>query len=96
MATKTLEKRVPDLEEIIDDIPRLINRRFAHVRAQLDGRDARVGTREFKVDGIRAELRAPPRVLAEMLDSQLYRFRSQNDRRIHLRPRPHPARARQI
>jgi chromosome segregation ATPase len=84
VATKTIEKRVSDLEEIIDDIPRLINVRFSFVRAQLDALDARIGTVEAKVDrleariggveakvdSIRTEVQALPRVLAEMLDER--------------------------
>jgi hypothetical protein len=70
MATKTIEKRVSDLEEIVDDIPRLINVRFSFVRAQLDALDARIGTVEAKLDALRTEVRALPRVLAEMLDER--------------------------
>ena len=80
MATKTIEKRVSDLEEIIDDIPRLINVRFSFVRAQLDALDARIGTVEAKVDrldtrlsGVEAKIEALPRVLAEMLDERAKR-----------------------
>jgi len=77
MATKTIEKRVSDLEEMVEDVPRLINMRFAHVRAQLDGLDARVSTLEAKIDRmtfelqtIKSEVQAMPRVLAEMLDER--------------------------
>ena len=77
MATKTIEKRVSDLEEIIDDVPRLLNIRFSYVRAQLDALDARIGTVEAKVDrlearigGVEAKIDALPRVLAEMLDER--------------------------
>jgi chromosome segregation ATPase len=84
VATKTIEKRVSDPEEIIDDIPRLINMRFSFVRAQLDALDARIGTVEakvdkleariggveVKVDSLRAEVQTLPRVLAEMLDER--------------------------
>jgi chaperonin cofactor prefoldin len=73
MATKTLEKRVSDLEEMVEDVPRLINMRFAHMRAQLDALDARVATLEVKMDNMRAELQALPRVLAEMLDERAKR-----------------------
>ena len=55
MATKAIEKRVSDLEEMVD-VPRLINMRFAHVRAQLDGLDARVSTLEAKIDRMSFEL----------------------------------------
>jgi hypothetical protein len=68
MATKSLEKRVSDIEEMVEDVPRLINMRFAHMRAQLDALDARVATLEIKIDNVRAELQALPRVIAEMLD----------------------------
>jgi hypothetical protein len=84
MAAKPIEKRVSDLEEIIDDIPRLINMRLSFMRAQLDALDARIGTVEAKVDkldhrvsvveaeirGMRSEVQALPRVLAEMLDER--------------------------
>ena len=70
MAAKTLEKRVSDLEEIFDDVPRLINIRFAYVRSQLDALDARIGTVEAKVDRLTTEVRALPRVIAEMLDER--------------------------
>ena len=70
MATKTIEKRVSDLEEMVEDVPRLINMRFAHMRAQLDALDARVATIEIKMDSMRSELQALPRVLAEMLDER--------------------------
>jgi septation ring formation regulator EzrA len=87
MATKSTEKRISGLEEIIDDIPRLINMRFSFMRAQLDALDARMGTVEVKVDGMRAdfqglrsefqglksEMQALPRVLAEMLDERAKR-----------------------
>ena len=70
MASKTVEKRESDLEEMVEDIPRLINMRFAHERAQLDALDARVSTVEAKVDRVRTEVQALPRVLAEMLDER--------------------------
>ena len=63
MATKTLEKRVSDLEESVDDIPRLLSMRFEYVRAQLDLVNARLSALEAKVD-------AMPRVIAEMLDER--------------------------
>jgi hypothetical protein len=65
------------LKRSSDDIPRLINLRFAHVRDQLDALDARVSTVEAKVDNMRVELhtvktelQALPRVLAELLDER--------------------------
>jgi uncharacterized coiled-coil protein SlyX len=77
MATKTIEKRVSDLEEQVGDIPRLLNMRFEYVRAQLDMLDARVATVEAKVDrvetrlsGVEGKIDALPRVLAEMLDER--------------------------
>ena len=77
MANKTIEKRAPDPEEMVEDVPRLINMRFAHVRAQLDGLDARVSTVEAKIDrmsfelqSVKSEVQAIPRVLAEMLDER--------------------------
>jgi septal ring factor EnvC (AmiA/AmiB activator) len=80
MATKSIEKRVSDLEEIIDDIPRLINMRFSFIRAQLDAVDARIGTVEAKVDrmdtrlsAVEAKIDSLPRVLAEMLDERAKR-----------------------
>ncbi len=73
MATKSIEKRVSDLEEMVEDVPRLINMRFAHMRAQLDALDARVSTVEVKLDNVRSELQALPRVLAEMLDERAKR-----------------------
>ena len=80
MATKPIEKRVSDLEEIIDDIPRLANMRFSFMRAQLDAVDARVGTVEAKVDrvdhrlsALEAKVDALPRVLAETLDERAKR-----------------------
>jgi septal ring factor EnvC (AmiA/AmiB activator) len=80
MATKSIEKRVSDLEEIIDDIPRLINMRFSFMRAQLDALDARIGTVEAKVDrmdtrlsAVEAKIDSLPRVLAEMLDERAKR-----------------------
>jgi hypothetical protein len=75
MAAITIEKRVPDLDERIDDIPRLINKRFAHIRAQMDALDARVGTVKARVDAVMAEVRTLPRVLAEMLDERAKRGR---------------------
>ena len=80
MAIKPIEKRVSDLEEMVEDVPRLINMRFAYVRAQLDMLDARVSTVEAKIDRIDARLSnvevkidALPRVLAEMLDERAKR-----------------------
>jgi chromosome segregation ATPase len=71
MVTKTIEKRVSDLEEVVDDIPRLIDIRFAYIRAQMDSLDARVGTVEAKVDrlqaevaGVRAEISGVPAEIA--------------------------------
>ena len=89
MAIKTIEKRASDLEEIIDDIPRLINIRFTFIRAQLDALDARIGIVEAKVDrlevrvsavesglsALAAKIDALPRVLAEMLDERAKRGR---------------------
>ena len=80
MATKTIEKRVSDLEEMVEDVPRLINMRFAYMRAQLDTLDARLSTVEAKIDrmdtrisGIEGKVDALPRVLAEMLDERAKR-----------------------
>jgi prefoldin subunit 5 len=89
MVAKAMEKRVSDLEEMVDDVPRLINVRFSFVRAQLDALDARIGTveakvdkletriagLEAKVDALREEIRAMPRILAEMLDERERRGR---------------------
>ena len=89
MVAKAMEKRVSDLEEMVDDVPRLINVRFSFVRAQLDALDARIGTveakvdkletriagLEAKVDALREEVRAMPRILAEMLDERERRGR---------------------
>ena len=85
MEAKTVENRVSDLEEMVGDIPRLINLRFSHTRAQLDALDARVSTVEVKIDQMRTEVQAVksdvqtlksevqalPRVIAEMLDQHL-------------------------
>jgi hypothetical protein len=77
MAPKTMEKRVSDLEEMVDDIPRLINIRFTHVRIQLDALDARIGIVETKVDrletriaSLETKIDALPRVLADMLEER--------------------------
>jgi hypothetical protein len=77
MAAKTIERRVSNLEEIIDDIPRLINMRFSFIGAALDAMDARIGTVEAQVDrldgrltSLKAQIEALPRVLAEMLDER--------------------------
>jgi chromosome segregation ATPase len=58
MATKPIDKHVFELEEMVGDIPRLINLRFSHTRAQLDALDARLGTVEIKIDGLRTEMQA--------------------------------------
>jgi hypothetical protein len=75
MAARSIEKRASDLEEMVEDVPSLINMRFAHMRAQLDALDARVATMEVKLDNVRTELQALPRVLAEMLDERAKRGR---------------------
>lgn len=82
MATNTIEKRVSDLEEMGGDVPRLINLRFSHTRAQLDALDARVSTVGAKVDrlavrvaDVDAKIEALPRVLAELLDERAKRSR---------------------
>ncbi len=61
---------------MIEEVPRLINMRFAHMRAQLDALDPRVSTLEVKLDNVRSEVQALPRVLAEMLDERARRGRS--------------------
>ena len=58
MAARTMEQRGSDREAMVDDIPRLINIRFAHAQAQLDGLDARVSTVEAKIDRISFEFQA--------------------------------------
>jgi hypothetical protein len=74
MATKTMERRVSDLEEVVDDIPRLINVRFTHVRIQLDARTGIVETKvdrlEARIAGLEAKIDALPRVLADMLEER--------------------------
>jgi hypothetical protein len=77
MAPKTMEKRVSDLEEMVDDIPRLINIRSTHVGIQLDALDARIGIVETKVDrlephiaSLETKIDALPRVLADMLEER--------------------------
>jgi hypothetical protein len=62
----TIEKRVSDLEEMVGDIPRLINIRFAHTRAQLDAIDARIGTLEVKIDRSDARLVSAEQGLGEV------------------------------
>jgi predicted nucleic acid-binding Zn-ribbon protein len=78
MAAKTMEKRVADLEELVEH--RVVNMRFLTMRAHLDALDARVGTVEVKIDALRTELqslksevRALPKLLAEMLDERAKR-----------------------
>jgi len=61
---------------MIEEVPRLINMRFAHMRAQLDALPPRVSTLEVKLDNVRSEVQALPRVLAEMLDERARRGRS--------------------
>jgi hypothetical protein len=63
MAIKPIERRVTDLEEMVEDVPRLLNLRFSFVRAQLETLDARLSTVEAKIDAL-------PRVLAQMLDER--------------------------
>jgi hypothetical protein len=70
MAEPTIEKRVSILEEMVEDVPRLVNLRFSFLRSQIEAVDARVGTVEAKVDRLHAEVQALPRVLAEMLDER--------------------------
>ena len=77
MAARTMEQRGSDREAMVDDIPRLINIRFAHAQAQLDGLDARVSTVEAKIDrisfelqAVKSEVQALPRILADMLDER--------------------------
>lgn len=76
-----IERRVSELEEMVGDIPRLINIRFSHTRAQLEALDARMGTLEVKFDRLdhevkqrlttlEAKIDALPRILAEMLDER--------------------------
>ena len=57
MVAKMVEKRVSDLAETVDDIPRLINMRFTYIRLHLDALDARVATVETKLDALRQEVR---------------------------------------
>jgi hypothetical protein len=59
----TIEKRVSDLEEMVGDIPRIVNYRFDLVRDQLAAQGARLAAVEGKIDAL-------PRVLAEMLDER--------------------------
>ena len=59
----TIEKRVSDLEEMVGDIPRIVNYRFDLVRDQLAAQSARLAAVEAKIDAL-------PRVLAEMLDER--------------------------
>ena len=75
MVAKMVEKRVSDLAETVDDIPRLINMRFTYIRLHMDALDARVGAVEAKLDALRAEVRDLPRVFAEMLDEREKRGR---------------------
>ena len=71
-----------DLEQMLEDVPRIINLRFSFIRAQMDAFDARLGTVEAKVDrlqtsvvALEAKVDALPRVLAEMLDEREKRGR---------------------
>jgi hypothetical protein len=61
---------------MVEDVPRLINMGFEHMRAQVDALDARVSTLKVKLDNVRSEVQALPRVLAEMLDERAKRDRS--------------------
>jgi hypothetical protein len=60
----TIEKRVSELEEMVGDIPRIVNYRFDLVRDQLAAQGARLASVEAKVDAL-------PRILAEMLTEML-------------------------
>jgi hypothetical protein len=84
MATKSIEKRVSDLEAMVDDVPRLINVRFAFVRAQIEALDAKVGTVDAKVERLEstlgarlssldAKVDALPQLLADMMDERAKR-----------------------
>jgi hypothetical protein len=81
----TIEKRVGDLEQMVWDIPRLINIRFDGVRDQLNAQSARLDAQSARLDAQSARLDAQgarlatlegkidalPRVLAEMLTEML-------------------------
>ena len=80
----TIEKRVDDLEQMVWDIPRLINMRFDGVRDQLNAQSARLDAQSARLDAQSARLDAQgarlatlegkidalPRVLTEMLDER--------------------------
>ena len=70
MATRTIEKRVSDLEEMVDDVPRLINLRFSFIRAQLDALDARLSTVEAKIDRLDSRV-SGVEVKIDRLDSRV-------------------------
>ena len=77
MADTALEKRVSMLEEMVEDVPRLVNLRFSFLRSQIEALDARVGAVDAKVDrmvgqlaALEAKVDTLPRVFAEVLDER--------------------------
>lgn len=50
MATKTIEQRVTDPEQMLADVPGIANLRFSFVRAQMEALDAQLGSHSAKVD----------------------------------------------
>jgi hypothetical protein len=74
----TIEKRVGDLEQMVWDIPRLLNMRFDGVRDQLNAQSARLDAQSARLDAqgarlatLEGKIDALPRVLAEMLTEML-------------------------
>jgi hypothetical protein len=59
--------RVSDLEEMVGDIPGIINIRFAHIRAQLEALDARLGTVELKIDRLNNEVQGLRREIPDLI-----------------------------
>jgi hypothetical protein len=67
MGARPVRKRSADYRPIGGEV---LDVRFSHLRLLLDGLEARVATVEVKVDRLRAELRALPDAIAEMLDER--------------------------
>lgn len=71
---KSIEQRVTDLEEIIADLPGILNVRFAQAKAERDEIKAQVSALAVNVSALsvtvnemKYELRVLPRVIAQMI-----------------------------
>lgn len=65
----TVEERIEALERMLENLPGDLNVRFDHAKAERDEIKAQISRLQADMSSVKVELKALPRVIAELLKS---------------------------